>query len=75
MTEDKNIPTALILFQEASLLSGEDEQINGFDKHKQELEKDELGPLGFHSIGLKEDEGHRKKEDSPPGLSLQPPFE
>lgn len=39
MTEDKNIPTALILFQEESLLSGEDKQMNGFNKHKQELER------------------------------------
>lgn len=47
MAEDKNIPMALILFQEESLLSGEDKQMNGFNKHKQELEKDELGPLGL----------------------------
>ena len=75
MTEEKNIPMALILFQEASLLSGEDKQINGFNKQKQEPENDELGSLGFHSTGLKEYEGRRKKEDSSPGLSLQPPFE
>ena len=75
MTEDKTILMALIVFQEASLLSREDKQINGFNKQKQEPENDELGSLALHSTGLKEYEGCRKKEDSSPGLSLQPPFE
>ena len=39
---------------------------------KREPENDELGSVGFHSSGLKEDEGHRKKEGSPPALNLQP---
>lgn len=38
---------------------------------KREPENDELDSVGFHSTGLKKDEGHRKKEGSP-ALNLQP---
>ena len=50
MTEDETIPIALIVFQEASLLSREDKRINGFNKQKQEPENDEFGFPGvpFH---------------------------